>query len=152
MKPDKKSVIVKNIPAKRAVLVHGYCGTPKRGWFPWLKKELEKKQFSVCAPAMPVPSKPIMKKWINKLAEVVGNPDKNLYLIGHSLGCIAALRYIESIDKKIAGAVLVAGFCQKLEEKYKDLDNFFEIPLDWQKINNNCRKFIIIHSPVVKQA
>ncbi|MBI5332419.1 MAG: serine hydrolase family protein [Candidatus Aenigmarchaeota archaeon] len=131
---------------ERAVLVHGYCGTPKGGWFPWMKKELEKKRFSVYTPAMPTPSKPKMKKWIGKLREVVGTPDENLYMIGHSLGCIAVLRYIESIDKVIGGAVLVAGFGQKLEEKYKDLDNFFEAQIDWKKINKNCKKFIIIHS------
>ncbi|MFH0837543.1 MAG: alpha/beta hydrolase [Candidatus Aenigmatarchaeota archaeon] len=130
----------------RAVLVHGYMGTPKGGWFPWLKKELEKKEFETHTPFMPTPSKPKMKKWVSKIADVIGNPDEKTFLIGYSLGCVAVLRYLESINNQIGGAVLVAGFGQKPEGKYKDLDNFFETPLDWKKINQNCKKFNIIHS------
>ena len=28
---------------KRAFIIHGWDGYPAEGWFPWLKRELEKK-------------------------------------------------------------------------------------------------------------
>jgi len=27
----------------KIIIVHGWDGSPKHGWFPWLKNELEKK-------------------------------------------------------------------------------------------------------------
>jgi esterase/lipase len=35
---------------KKVFIIHGWDGYPEEGWFPWLKKELEKKGFSVFVP------------------------------------------------------------------------------------------------------
>ena len=32
---------------KRVFVVHGWDGHPAEGWFPWLKKELEKRGYLV---------------------------------------------------------------------------------------------------------
>ncbi|MBI2529833.1 MAG: alpha/beta hydrolase, partial [Candidatus Diapherotrites archaeon] len=131
---------------KRAFLIHGFRGRPNRGWRPWLKKELGKLGFSVSVPAMPDANNPKMNAWVKHLADVVGTPDKDCYFIGHSLGCITILRYLESLgkNKKVGGAVLVAGFSDDLG--IKELHDFFTRPVDWKKIKSNCRKFVAIHS------
>jgi predicted alpha/beta hydrolase family esterase len=49
-------------------------------------------------------------KWVAYLSEIAAEPDEDLYMIGHSAGCITILRYLETIDRRIGGAVLVAGF------------------------------------------
>ena len=83
---------------KRVIIIHGYRGKPETNWKPWLKSELESNGFAVEVPAMPNTDRPTVSEWINKITEVVGEPSLNTYLIGHSLGCIAILRYLESLN------------------------------------------------------
>ncbi len=131
---------------KRAFIIHGWNGRPNEAWKGWLKRELEKKGFEVFAPAMPNPANPKMREWVAHIAKIAGTVDENCFFIGHSLGCVAILRYIESLKgKQKAGcAVLVAGFSDDLG--IKELHDFFTKPIDWRKIKSNCKKFVAIHS------
>lgn len=135
---------------KRAFLIHGWEGYPEEGWRPWLKKELEKRGFEVFIPAMPETKRPRRKAWVSHLSQVVGTPDKDCYFVGHSLGCITILRYLETLGEgeKVGGAVLVAGFGQDLDYPgYQgEVSEFFATPSDWEKIKNRCPKFVAIHS------
>lgn len=135
---------------KRVFLIHGWEGYPEGSWRPWLKNELEKRGFTVFVPAMPDTANPTMEEWVPYLAKKVGNPDKNFYFVGHSLGCITILRYLEALgeDQKIGGVVLVAGFGHDLEyEDYKgELSSFFQTPINWEKIKKHSNKFVAIHS------
>jgi predicted alpha/beta hydrolase family esterase len=99
---------------KRAVIVHGWGGTPEEGWLPWLKHQLEQRGFSVEVPSMPETGTPKPEIWVPHLAVVVGTPDEGTILIGHSMGCQTILRYLESLptNVRVGGAVLVAGFTQ----------------------------------------
>jgi|GEM_PF-5523511 len=103
---------------KRAVIVHGYKGKPETNWKPWLKAELEANGYAVTVPAMPEAEQPIARAWHDKLTETVGQPDADVYLIGHSLGCITILRYLESLpeNQKVGGVVLVAGFGERFAQ------------------------------------
>lgn len=135
---------------KRAFLIHGWTGSPEDGWSPWLKKKLEEKGFEVFVPAMPDAVTPMMNKWLSYLAQIVGIPDENTYFVGHSLGCIAILRYLEALaeKQKVGGVILVAGFSQDLEYgEYKgELSSFFKTPVNWDEIKKHCDRFITIHS------
>ena len=135
---------------KRVINIHGWEGYPDEGWRPWLKRKLEEKGFEVINPAMPDTKNPKLKKWLTHLNKIIKKPDKNLYLIGHSLGCITILKYLESLgsSNKIGGAILVAGFSKELTYKgYKnELSNFFQIPVNWNKVKKNCNKFIVLQS------
>jgi len=131
---------------KRVFLIHGWEGYPEEGWRPWLKKELEKKGFKVYAPAMPNTKNPSMNAWLKHLTKTVKNPDKNCYFVGHSLGCITILRYLETLkqNQRVGGVVLVAGFTSNLG--YGELQSFFAKPIDWERIKLHCKKFVAIHS------
>lgn len=129
---------------KKIVMIHGYEGAPEEGWKPWLKKTAEEMGFNIQVLAMPNPFKPRVEEWVNKIKETVGKPDKNTILVGHSLGCIAALRYLETINVKIRGTILVAGFTSDLG--WENLKNFFKTNINWGKIKCNCDKFVAIHS------
>ena len=131
---------------KRAFLIHGWEGTPEEGWRPWLKKELLSAGFSVIVPAMPDTNHPKMEAWVPFLAKQIGVPSENDYFVGHSLGCITILRYLETLKEgeKIGGAVLVAGFTDSLG--YQELAGFFQTPINWSKIKSHCDRFVAIMS------
>jgi predicted alpha/beta hydrolase family esterase len=121
---------------KRVVIIHGWGGYPEEGWFPWLKDELEKKGFDVIVPAMSNTDKPDVKVWVNQLAKLVGESDENTYLVGHSMGVQTILRYLATLkDKKIGGAVLVAGFFTLFELDDKEDE---EIVRPWLKTSIDC--------------
>ncbi len=130
----------------RVIIVHGWEGQPKHGWYPWLKEKLEENGYEVSLPSMPNTKYPIMNYWLKHLNHIVGNVDKDCYFIGHSLGCITILRYLENLKKneKIGGVVLVAGFTSTLG--YQELESFFKKPINWNKIKDHCSNFVSINS------
>lgn len=140
------SGIVILLAMKRAVIVHCWSGTPNYCWYPWVKQALEKRGFQVTVPAMPETDLPQLKLWLPKLKEIVGEPDEELYLIGHSAGSLTIMRYLEQMtDVKVAGVALVAGFTDDLG--YEELANFFATPFDFEAIKRHVDKGIaLIHS------
>jgi len=131
---------------KRALIIHCWDGYPEYCWYPQTKRELEEQGFTVSVPEMPETHAPQLSLWLPKLKEVIGNPDENLFLIGHSSGCITILRYLEQLgpDQKVGGVVLVAGFTDDLG--YEELKNFFETPIDFEKIKTKAKQFVVIAS------
>jgi predicted alpha/beta hydrolase family esterase len=131
---------------KKVIIIHYYEGYPNYCWYPDTKKELEDKGYEVIVPEMPETNSPKFNAWLSELQRVASEPNENLYLIGHSLGCITILRYLEGLkeDEKIGGAILVAGFTDDLG--FKEIKGFFETPIDFEKIKSHCSKFIAIHS------
>ena len=131
---------------KKLIIVHGWEGSPQEAWFPWLKSEMERKDWEVHVPALPNANNPKMHDWVSSLAQVADSVDENTYMVGYSLGCITILRFLENLDEKqkIGGAILVAGFDNPLN--INELGNFFQGPLNWDKAKRVCKKFVVIHS------
>jgi len=97
---------------KRAFIIHGYQSYPQEAWLPWLQDQLEARGYVVSLPAMPHPDHPIIRDWIDFIAHLVGEPDKMTFMIGHSIGAQAVLRYLETLagrGQSVAKTVLVAG-------------------------------------------
>ena len=95
---------------KRVIIVHQWMAGADGDWRPWLKTELEKLGYDVLVPEMPDVDTPVIEKWVDKLDQVVGLPDENTYFVGHSIGCQTILRYLETINNPVGGAVFVAGW------------------------------------------
>lgn len=132
--------------SKKAILIHGWDGSPDGGCFPWLKQKLLSENWEVVAPQMPNPAEPNMEKWLEQLDNTLRDLDENCYLLGHSLGCITILRFLEQLNKnsKIGGVVLLAGFTSNLG--YAELKSFFQNEIDWKEIKKHCENFVAIHS------
>ncbi len=137
---------------KRVFIIHGWDGYPEEGWFPWLKKELESKDFKVFVPAMPNASEPKIETWIPFIAKLVGEADENTYLIGHSIGCQAIIRYLQTLPEgvKIGGAVFVAGWYNlrnlETEEEKRIAGPWVNEPRDDKKIREAVNRAIAIFS------
>lgn len=139
---------------KRIFIVHGWDGYPEEGWFPWLKKELEARGFKVFVPQLPNAENPRIEKWVPALASAVGTVDKNTYFVGHSMGCQAIARYLESlpVGVKVGGIVFVGGFFKRLTGLEDDPDVqetnrlWFEAPIDFKTVKSHFSKSVAIFS------
>ncbi|MBI5420915.1 MAG: serine hydrolase family protein [Parcubacteria group bacterium] len=135
---------------KRVFIVHGWEGSPRDCWFPWLKDELEKRGFVVQVPMMPHPETPTIEDWVGYLSAVVGESDRDTYFVGHSIGCQTILRYVQNLEKPIGGIVCVAGFFRLLhlvtDEEREIAKPWLETPMDYENIKKQAGNIIAIFS------
>ena len=133
---------------KKVFMVHGFKGEPNGGWRPWLMGELAKQDIYACALPMPNPDAPKKEDWIKTISVAVGNPNEEIFLIGHSLGVPAILRYLETLqsNQKIGGAVLVSGPISKIERNgYSYVNDFLNEPFNFKHIIGVCKNLAVIH-------
>jgi predicted alpha/beta hydrolase family esterase len=145
---------------KRAFIIHGYKSYPEEAWLPWIKRELVKKGYRVSLPHMPAPRRPNLPRWISFIAKLVGEPDGNTVMIGHSLGCQAVMRYLETLGsagKAVGRTVLVAGSfpprlspaeARKKADGNKALLPWFTTTVDPRKVKGAAGKCTVILSDV----
>lgn len=139
---------------KRVFIIHGWGGNPETDWLPWLKTELENKNFKVEIPSMPDSSHPKIDSWVSYLSKLVKTPNENTYFIGHSIGCQTILRYLEKLPENIhvGGVILVAPWFNLKEETWdevytKEIANpWINTPIDFEKIKEHTNKFVAIFS------
>ena len=128
-------------------IIHGIYGHPEENWFPWLKKELEKKGCAVIVPKFPTPIGQSLDSWMKMFKKYEEKINSETILIGHSLGAAFILNYLEQADKEIKAAFLVAGYHKMLENEFKQLNkSFVDKKFNWDKIIENCENFFVIGS------
>lgn len=131
----------------RVMIIHGWGASPESNWFPWLAAELRSHGVEVAVPEMPNTDNPVQDEWVAKMCEVIGAPNEETFFVGHSLGGIAILRYLESLKEgeKVGGAVIVAGFAEPVG--ISEIENFFTRPIDFEKIRASTMKgFTVLRS------
>ncbi|MEK7535644.1 MAG: alpha/beta fold hydrolase [Patescibacteria group bacterium] len=139
---------------KRIIIVHQWGASPSRDWYPWLKRELESKGYEVLVPAMPNPDAPEINSWVNILGEVVGEPNRDTVLVGHSVGCQTILRYMAKLPETalIGKVVLVAPWLTLSNEVLSNQDysvlvkSWLDIPIDWESVKKHCDSFLCFFS------
>lgn len=136
---------------KKVFIIHQWWSSPSKDWYPWLKKELEKRGFRVFIPKMPETGKPKINAWVSRLRKLAKKADKNTYFVGHSIGAQAIMRYLETLpkNKKIGGVISVAGWFKltNLEPEEKPIAKpWLQTPLNFKKIKNIGNKFAAIFS------
>jgi len=141
---------------KRVFIVHGWEGSPKEPMIAWLRTELESKGFEAHAPEMPNTEKPKIEEWIPYLNQKVQTPDNNTYFIGHSIGCQAILRYLEtlSLEINVGGIVLIAPWMnldkKTIEEEGEEVVEiakpWMETPINWEEVGLHSDNFTCIFS------
>lgn len=132
---------------KNTLILHGTGATSKSNWFPWLKRELEKKRWKVWVPDLPQADKPNIKRY-NKFIFKNKNWEfnKESVLIGHSSGAVAIFGLLQDLPEKVVvdTCILVGSFKDDLG--WDCLDGLFKKPFDFKKIKKHSRRFVFVHS------
>ncbi|MEK6829338.1 MAG: alpha/beta fold hydrolase, partial [Nanoarchaeota archaeon] len=141
---------------KKVILVHGWEATSKSDFFPWLKKELDKGKIWSYFPDMPNSEEPKIEEWIPFLKKNIKKIDNETILIGHSIGCQAVLRYLETLPKnaKVKRCIFIAPWMKLDEETIKEEGEevieiakpWMKTPINWEKVKSHCTDFVCIFS------
>jgi len=129
----------------RILIIHGWESNSKEHWFLEEKERLEKLGHMVTVPDMPDSLYPKKDAWVDVIANFA--PKDDSILIGHSLGGIAVLRYLEG-DVKIPKCILIATPIRKLlrdDYDFGPVENFLEPDFNWEKIKQNCKEFVVMN-------
>lgn len=133
---------------KNVIIVHGYTASPQKNWFPWLKAELGSLGALVYVPEMPESSSPNPDKWQQYLTDLPIEIDENTLFIGHSLGCVTVLRFLEqqlTKQQKVGGYILVSGFDSE-QETLPELASHTQDQLNYDVLINASDKRVSIIS------
>jgi predicted alpha/beta hydrolase family esterase len=130
----------------RALLLHCWTGTPRVGWYPAAIETMSGLGFEVIAPTLPDTDDPDPAQWRRALVEAAGPPAADLVVLAHSLGTLAALRWLadHAGAEPLAAAMLVApplaatGIAQ--------VDRFLDPPLDLGRALANVRTSCVVIS------
>jgi predicted alpha/beta hydrolase family esterase len=132
------------------IIIHGAYGDGTENWLPWLKSELENLGHQVYVPRFPTPEGQNLENWLKVFKSYEKLLDEKSIVVGHSIGPAFLLSILEK--KKAKAAFFVAGFIGAFTGKWADPSfdvinkTIAEKPFDWNKINDNCKRFYLFYS------
>lgn len=137
---------------KKAYIVHGWGGSTKELLHTLLAEKLSKNGFEVHALNMPNADEPNIDEWVAYLRKEVKDADENTCFIGHSIGCQAIMRYLETLDEhtRVGKCIFIAGWfnLENMESKKEEeiskpwIDNL----INFSKIKKMPQKIIVFLS------
>lgn len=130
----------------QVIIIHGWSGSPDANWFGWLRDALAAHNIAVCVPQMPAEDFPQVATWTAAIAAATKTPDDRTFFVGHSLGNMAILHYIQSLPQmaRIGGVLLVAPYMHSIGIPF--LDDFLADPVDYAKVKEIVQKIAVIAS------
>lgn len=128
---------------KQAIILQGWYQKPDSNWYSWLKNKLEENGYTVFLPDLPTmhSDMPDMQKQLEYIKEHVSF-DQNTIVIGHSIGCLLAMRLAEEFS--FAKMLLIAGW--DFNDLTKEHQLFWSTPIDHKKIKENVKEIYCISS------
>jgi len=126
---------------KRIIIMHGWNATPHEAWFSDAADMLRKKGYQVEVPELPGGYYPDFDGWMKTIRDLA--PDENTILIGHSLGAVTIMRFLESQNIVVNKTILTAMPIEPM--KFTPISPFFEDDFDWEKIKTKAQKIVLIY-------
>lgn len=128
---------------KRALILQGWYQKTDSNWYPWLKSELQKKDYEVFLPDLPTIhtdelDMQAMMDFIVKNFKI----DENTVVFGHSIGAVLALRLAERY--KFAKLFLVAGW--DFNDLTTEHQSFWGKPTNHDLIKKNVKEIYCLSS------
>lgn len=133
---------------KTAFIFHGTGGYPEENWFPWLKEKFEEKGYQVFVPQFPTPEGQSIESWLKVLESYKQYITEDTIFVGHSLGGIFLLKYLEQLEHPVKAAAFVGSAIGIPPVKNFDADSKFSegFAFDWAKIRSKSKNFIVFQS------
>lgn len=127
-------------------IFHGTLGGPEANWFPWLERELKVLGVEVFVPKFPTPENQSLENWLRAFEPYQDKVNSGTVFVGHSMGPGFFLRLLEQRTSPIKAGILAAPFDGVIGiEPYDTLNKtFLDHPFDWEKIKQNCHKFVVL--------
>lgn len=128
---------------QRALILHAWYEKPENNWYPWLKTELDKRGYTVFIPDLPTMQTdlPDMQQQLSNIEQTI-TIDSETIVVGHSIGCLLALRLAE---KHTFGKMfLVAGW--DFNDLYPQHRLFWPNPIDHEVIKKHVKKIYCFSS------
>lgn len=139
------------------LLIHGSFGSPFVNWFPYLRKEIEKKRYIVYTPDFPTGVG--YRNYTNwsKLLKVYSDLDiinDNTIIFAHSIAPVFICKFLVENKIKVKRLVLVCGFNNYLgiDDEYDAVNEsmYFDTPNEIKKYCNDIVCFYSDNDPYVK--
>ena len=130
---------------KHVYVVPRWAGSAQDDWYPWLKRQLEaspdtKAQYEVQLLNMPAWDLPTIEQANDYLAQVLppAQLNEDVFLVGHSVGCLAILHYLAQVAARhpdavpqVGGVLCVAGWFS-VDSPWQDILNWIHAPIDYE--------------------
>ncbi|RYU80087.1 RBBP9/YdeN family alpha/beta hydrolase [Hymenobacter persicinus] len=143
---------------KHVYVVPRWAGSAHDDWYPWLKRQLESLSdspvtYEVHLLTMPAWDLPTIEQANDYLATVLPPRElnENIYLVGHSVGCLAILHYLAQAAEQfpvhppqVGGVLCVAGWFS-VDSPWQDILNWIHAPIDYEA----ARRLIPAHKLTV---
>lgn len=124
-------------------VVHGYTANSQANWFPDLKNQLESDNVKVHIFDMPDTYAPKEKEWLDFLEKNITDFDGKLIFIGHSLGCVTILNFLEDKDMdNIESLFLISGFVE--ESPIPELSEFVIKKINYSKFIESIKNRVVV--------
>ena len=133
----------------RVILVHGLNASPQKHFHPWLSSALRDRGFEVIVPELPLSIQDEegfnLPNIIEVMKDQVGYLKSDDILLGHSLGALVILQYLEAVEMtETPRAVILVGPPWKVSRP--ELRRLFVEDLDAEVLMWKAREYVIVHS------
>lgn len=131
----------------RVILVHGFNASPEMNFHPWLARELRAKGFNVIAPTLPLKSDGELNipDIMESLRRQVGILKADDILLGHSLGALVILQYMQAVEMTETPRVVIL-VAAPWKVGRPELQRLFMADLDADVAMWKAREFVVVHS------
>lgn len=127
------------------LILHGIQGYAGIHWQKWLNDQLTAKGHRVLMSNLPNAEHPDRSQWLQTVKKIVADCDlSDLVIVGHSLGVVTALDFIEQASVSIKALVSVSGFSKDYNA---ELNSYFlkEKDINFEKARKNLKKAVVIY-------
>jgi|SRR3989344_5784408 len=128
---------------KQALILTGWYQKTDSNWYQWLKSQLTEKGYKTFLPDLLTihtdkPDLDLMLQEVNKTLQV----DDETTIIGHSLGCLLAMRIAE--QQSYQRMILVSGW--DFNDLTEEHQLFWKNPIDHATIKQNVKEIYCVSS------
>jgi predicted alpha/beta hydrolase family esterase len=136
---------------KRIYIFPRYSGDENSDWYQKVQREFvhNDKNITIIPLTLPNWDKPSTDEFLSFIREVIpeNKIDSNTYFIGHSIGCKAALLYLNELHisnpKLIMGGLLCVAGWWSIDKPWPQLKPWIKMPIDFKGIKLICSNNIV---------